>query len=313
MDETKDQLKESAKSSWDKLWDKIEHWGELIILNLPNFILAVVIFVAALFISKVVKKWTHKILQKPIRQVSIRHLIANVLSIIIIGIGLVLALNIMNLNQMLTSILAGAGVAGLAVGLALQGTLSNTFSGIFLALRDVISVGDWVETNGYSGTVIDIDLRNTQLKEADNNIVVLPNQMILDNPFKNYGLTQRVRCTINCGVGYESDLENVKEVCVNAIKELFPPNRGENIEFHYLEFGSSSINFQVRFWANSQKALTSLEAKTKAIMAIKKTFDEHKINIPFPIRTLQHSTPLEFKNLAPPQKSDDSPNEAPQS
>lgn len=294
MDDKAKQIKENALGSWDKLWNKLEGWGEAIIMNLPNFILATVIFVLALALARFVKKWVLKVLEKPVQQVSIRNLISNVTSIVVVGIGLLLALNIMHLDEMLTSLLAGAGVAGLAIGLALQGTLANTFSGILLAVRKVVSVGDWIETNGYAGTVIDIDLRNTQIREADNNIVVLPNQMILDNPFKNYGLTQRIRCTIQCGVGYESDLDQVIEVCKSAIEDIYPPNPGENIEIHFLEFGGSSINFHVRFWANGQRSLTALEAKSKAIIAIKKAFDAHDINIPFPIRTLQHSTPLQL-------------------
>lgn len=298
MDEKAEQLKESAKTSWEKLWDKIESWGEAIILNLPNFILAILVFILFLVVARFIKKWMHKILERPIRQISIRNLIANVTSTVVVGVGFVLALNILNLNDMLTSILAGAGVAGLAVGLALQGTLSNTFSGIFLALRNVISVGDWVETNGYAGTILDIDLRNTQLKEADNNIVVLPNKMILENPFKNFALTKRVRSTVKCGVGYESDLEQVKKICVEAIQAIFPPNEGEEIEFHYLEFGDSSINFQVRFWGNAQKEIVAVEAKSQAIIAIKKAFDANNINIPFPIRTLQYDMPLRIHSVS---------------
>lgn len=283
-----EQMTESVKTSWDKITDKLSGWVEDIILNLPNFILAALIFIFAYWLSRRVKKLVSKVLRNAIRQTSVRDLIANFASIVVLGIGFLMALNVLNLNEVLTSLLAGAGVAGLAIGLALQGTLANTFSGIFLAVRDVISVGDWVDTNGYSGEVVGIDLRNTQIKEGDNNIVVIPNQMILDNPFKNYGLTKRIRTTIDCGVGYESDLDKVKEVAIEAMKELFPPEPNENIEFHYLAFGGSSIDFQLRFWVNSQQALTAFEAKSKAIIALKKAFDAHDINIPFPIRTVFH-------------------------
>lgn len=283
-----EQMTESVKTSWDKITDKLSGWVEDIILNLPNFILAALIFIFAYWLSRRVKKLVSKVLRNAIRQTSVRDLIANFASIVVLGIGFLMALNVLNLNEVLTSLLAGAGVAGLAIGLALQGTLANTFSGIFLAVRDVISVGDWVDTNGYSGEVVGIDLRNTQIKEGDNNIVVIPNQMILDNPFKNYGLTKRIRTTIDCGVGYESDLDKVREVAIEAMKELFPPEPNENIEFHYLAFGGSSIDFQLRFWVNSQQALTAFEAKSKAIIALKKAFDANDINIPFPIRTVFH-------------------------
>ncbi len=281
-----EQMTASVKTSWEKITDKLSGWVEDIVLNLPNFILALLLFLLFYWLSRHVKQWINKLLTHAVRQASVRNLIANFASIVILAIGFLMALNVLNLNEVLTSLLAGAGVAGLAIGLALQGTLANTFSGIFLAIRDVISIGDWVDTNGYSGEVIDIDLRNTQIKEGDNNIVVLPNQMILDNPFKNYGLTKRVRTTINCGVGYESDLEQVRDVALEAMRELYPPEPNENIEFHYLEFGASSIDFQLRVWVNSKQALTAFEAKSKAIVALKKAFDKNNINIPFPIRTV---------------------------
>jgi len=213
-------------------------------------------------------------------------LLANLISIATIVFGLILALAVLNLDGTIKSILAGAGVAGLAVSLALQGTLSNTFSGLFIAIKDEVNVGDWVQTNGFSGTVVDIDLRNTKIKEADNNIVVVPNKMIMENPFKNFGLTKRIRTTIECGVGYESDLEEVRKIATAAIADIYPPSENENIEFYYTNFGGSSIDFMLRFWVDATKNKTALQVKSDAIMKIKNTFDKNNINIPFPIRTI---------------------------
>lgn len=274
------------ESSWDKMLNKISSWIDSAILNLPNLLIALIIFIVTFWLSKNLENWSNRALKKLVKQASIRSLISNVLSIGIIAFGLFIALGVLNLDGVLKSLLAGAGVAGLAIGLALQGTLSNTFSGIFLAIKDVLNVGDWVETNGFAGKVIEIDLRNTKLKEADNNIVVIPNKLVLDNPFKNYGLTTRIRTSIECGVAYESNLRDVKEIGINTIKELFPPNDTEKIEFHYMNFGGSSIDFQIRFWVDATANLTSIEAKSEAIMALKEAFDKNNIDIPYPIRTI---------------------------
>lgn len=177
------------ETPWNNMLNRVSSWIDSAILNLPNLLIAIIIFVAAYWLSRTLDGWANKAMKKVIKQASIRGLISNVLSIIIIALGLFLALEVLNLDEVLKSLLAGAGVAGLAIGLALQGTLANTFSGIFLAVKDVLNVGDWVETNGFAGRVTEIDLRNTKIKEADNNIVVIPNQLVLDNPFKNYGLT----------------------------------------------------------------------------------------------------------------------------
>ncbi len=279
-------MEEQLESSYSKLTDKMSDWFDLLILNLPNFLIALIVFILAYWLSRNLQGWTNKYLKKIIKQPSIRGLISNIASVLTIILGLLFALSILNLDGTLKSLLAGAGVAGLAISLALQGTLSNTFSGLFIAIKDEINVGDWIETNGFSGKVVEIDLRNTKIKESDNNIVVVPNKLILDKPFKNYGLTKRIRTTITCGVGYESDLSNVKKIAVEAIQKLYPPNEGEQIEFFYTNFGNSSIDFLLRFWVDAQENLTALEVKSEAIRKIKETFDKNDINIPFPIRTI---------------------------
>ena len=197
----------------------------------------------------------------------------------------------------MTSLLAGAGVVGLAIGLALQGTLANTFAGLILSFRKKIQIGNWVETTGYSGEVIDINLKDFTLKEADNNIVIIPNKTILENPLKNYSLTTRMRVFLECGIGYESDLEKVeqltKEVIANTFDQVEKP---EDVEFYYTEFGDSSINYLCRFWIDAESMLEKLRAKTKAIIEIKKAYDKEGINIPFPIRTLQFDNKLSVKS-----------------
>ena len=272
--------------AWEKMIDRILNWIDSAILNLPNLLIAIVIFVVTFWLSKNLENWSNKSLKRVIKQASIRSLISNVLSIVIIAIGLFLALGVLNLDEVLKSLLAGAGVAGLAVGLALQGTLANTFSGIFLAIKDVLNVGDWVETNGFSGKVIEIDLRNTKIKESDNNIVVIPNKLVLDSPFKNFGLTNRIKTSIQCGVSYDSNLREVKKIGTDTINELFPQKNAEKVEFHYLSFGESSIDFQIRFWVDATAKIMLMEAKSDAIMAIKEVFEKNNIDIPYPITTI---------------------------
>jgi len=205
---------------------------------------------------------------------------------LIILLGFFLALGIMDLDKVLTSVLAGAGVAGLAIGLAVQATLSNSVSGIMLSFIPSLRIGDYVDTNGYSGFVSEINLRSIVLRKSDNNYVVIPNSKIVDNPFTNYSLTERSRIGVGCGVGYESDLQKVEDIVIKTITDEFPQKDNEGVEFFFTEFGDSSINFIVRFWIDLQKKKHLLEAQHKAVKLIKQRFDAEGINIPFPIRTL---------------------------
>ncbi len=268
------------------LWDKMADWVDSIVLNLPNFILAILVFILFLVIAKYIGKLLNRILIHRHIQHSVRSIIIKIIKVIVIGIGFFVALGILNLDKMLTSVLGAAGVIGLAVGFAVQGTLNNTVSGIILSFLPEIRIGDWVETNGYAGEVLEVNLRNIVIKESDNNHVVIPNSKIVEDTFKNYSRTQRSRVFLEVGVGYESDLPKVQELAIKAVKDQFSPQSEEKVEFAYTEFGDSSINFVIRFWTDVKKQRDILFAKHEAILAIKKTFDENDINIPFPIRTL---------------------------
>ncbi|MTE25627.1 mechanosensitive ion channel family protein [Winogradskyella ouciana] len=289
-------MKEQFNEALGNLIEKLQGWFNTTIEYIPNFILAILVMVAAFFAARYISKIVGKLVSKKIEQDSIKNAIARVSAVVVVALGLFIALGVMNLGKALTSLLAGAGVVGLAIGLALQGTLANTFAGLILSFRKKIRIGDWVETTGYSGEVMDINLKDFTLKESDNNIVVIPNKTILDNPLKNYSLTTKMRVFLECGVGYESDLEKVeqltKEVIANTFDQVEKP---EDVEFYYTEFGGSSINYLCRFWIDAESMLEKLKAKTKAIIEIKKAYDKEDINVPFPIRTLQFDNQLNIE------------------
>ncbi len=269
--------------AWNKMLDRIVEWFNLFIENLPNIILAIVVFVLFYWISRMISRYFNKFLGRFVEQLSVRRLIANSISVVFIGLGLIISLSVLNLDNAMQSLLAGAGIAGLAVGLALQGVLSNTFSGIFLAVKDSINIGDWIETNGFAGKVIDINLRNTKLLASDNNIVIIPNKSVIENSFKNFSLTKQIRTTINCSVSYDTDLEKAKVVAIASIESLYPPIVGKEVEFYYRNFSQSSIDFILRFWVDGTDGISSLEVRSEAISAIKTAFDKNGIEIPIPV------------------------------
>jgi small conductance mechanosensitive channel len=230
---------------------------------------------------------------KKINQDSLVNIITKIAAILVVAVGFFLALGVLNLNKTLETLIGAAGVSGLVIGLALQGTLSNTFAGVVLSFRKSIELGHWVETNGFSGEVVEISLKNFVIKEADNNMVMIPNTSILQNSLKNYALTKKMRVVFRCGVGYESDLELVRTITKETIAKTFSPiDSPDQVEFFYEEFGGSSINFLCRFWIDAQSVIEEIKAKSTAIIEIKKAFDKENINIPFPIRTLQFNNEL---------------------
>lgn len=276
----------SVEESVSSLWDKLGGWLDAIILKLPNFIMAILVMFLFYLLARGIRKVLKRTILRKISQVSIQEIIAKVVFVTVILIGFFIALGVLDLDKVLTSILAGAGVVGLAIGLALQGTLSNTFGGLILSFMPQLKINDFIKADGVSGFVTEISLRNIIIKQPDNNVVVIPNSKFIDGSFTNYSMNNRNRIFVHCGVGYESDLQIVEDLTVKVIQDNFEQNDGESVEFFFTEFGDSSINFMVRFWADCINVKQEHAARHKAIKLIKKHFDERDINIPFPIRTL---------------------------
>lgn len=286
-------MEEKLGSAFDGLVDKLFGWMKAIIENLPNMAVACLVIFAAYFLSKYANRLSIKLTSKHVKQESINRIIAKLVSIMVIMLGVFLALGILDLSKTLTSLITGAGVLGLVIGLALQGTLSNTISGIVISFRDKIQIGNWVETNGLAGEIIDINLKNFTMKQTDNNIVFLPNKMILETPLKNYSLTPHTRCELQCRVAYDSNLELVEKLTLDTLDKTFIKfDDSKHAEFFFTEFAESSINFKCRFWIEGTKNFHKLHATNLAIIAIKKAFDSEGIRIPYPIRTLEFNNDL---------------------
>ena len=286
-------MTDELNKAYELLSGKLIGWLNAFVKNLPNLVIAIIVLIVFYYISKYVSRLIGNLISRKVKQDSLVNIITKISGIIIVAVGLFLALGIMNLSKTLETLIGAAGVSGLVIGLALQGTLSNTFAGIVLSFRKSIELGNWVETNGFSGEVVEISLKNFVVKEADNNLVLIPNKSILENPVKNYSLTTKMRIFLECGVGYESNLDEVQALTKQTIADTFDQIKSpEEVEFYFTEFGGSSINYLCRFWIESDNALEKLKAKSKAIIEIKKVYDKKNINIPFPIRTLQFDNEL---------------------
>lgn len=271
---------------YSTLTEKLANWLETTIAMLPNLVIALLVLIAFYVIGKYIRKAVKQMLHRATTNQTIINLIETIAGILIIGIGIFIALSILNLDGTVTSLLAGAGIIGLALGFAFQDIAANFISGIILSIRHPFGIGDIIETNDYYGEVRKMNLRNTIIKTPDGQVVYIPNKSVFENPLENYTKGAERRIDLSCGVSYGDDLEKVKRLAVEAIEELDNYNKDREVEFYYNEFGDSSINFEVRFWVRFLKNPDYWSARSDAIMSLKKKFDDNDIMIPFPIRTL---------------------------
>ncbi|MFK7948901.1 MAG: mechanosensitive ion channel family protein [Saprospiraceae bacterium] len=287
---------EQLKESIHLLWNKLLGWLDNFILILPNLLIAIFIVFISAYGVRYIRKYAKKLTAKIIDNKSIINLISNAVTIVFWMVSILITLEILNLDTALKSLLAGAGVVGLAVGLALQEPIINTISGVVLSVKNYYNIGDLVETNGHVGHISRITLRNTVLTQITGEKVIIPNKDIIHNPIINYSIIGRRKVVLECGVGYEDNLNRVEAVTKKAIFERFEEVPSEEaVEFFYTEFGGSSVNFTLRFWLNVDSRIGHLQAKSQSIIALKQAFDKAGFNIPFPIRTLD----IDSKALEP--------------
>lgn len=266
--------------------EKLFDWAKDLVLMIPNLLLSILVLILFAILAKYIKKLIKRSIHKMVESQALVGLTATIGQFAVVMAGFLITLNLLNLEKTVTSILAGAGVIGLALGFAFQETAANFISGIFIAARNPIKIGDVVSVSGGEMGVVDrINLRSTVLKTFQGQDLIIPNKEVYQNQLKNYSTGTR-RIDLACGISYGEDLEKVKKLALQAIKKLNIALATEPIEFHYNEFGDSSINFNLKFWIEYPSHIEFLDARSEAIISLKKTFDENDITIPFPIRTL---------------------------
>jgi small-conductance mechanosensitive channel len=273
-------------NGYNLIIEKLENWLDTLIAMLPNLILAVIVLLIFVVISKLTQRALKKVLLRTTTNKTIVNLLETIGGVIVIGIGLFIALSVMKLDGTVASLLAGAGIIGLALGFAFQDIASNFISGIILSVRHPFDIDDLIETHDICGYVVALNLRNTVIKTPEGQIVYIPNKLVFENPLTNYTKNQEQRVDLACGVSYGDDLEKAKKLAIEAVETLDNYQKERGIELFYKEFGGSSINFEIRFWVDFRRNPDFLAAQSDAIIAIKKKFDENDISIPFPITTL---------------------------
>jgi small conductance mechanosensitive channel len=179
------------------------------------------------------------------------------------------------------SLIALIGAAGIAVGLAMQGSLANFAAGVLIVIFRPYRVGDWIEAAGTSGSVVQVQLLTTELVSADNRRIIVPNRQIMDSIITNYSALATRRIDLVFGVGYDHDIEKVRDTIRKLVAADERILKEPECQIVVGELGESSVNFYVRPWA---KTADYWPVRFDLTEAVKKRFDELGISIPYPQR-----------------------------
>ncbi|MBQ8472602.1 MAG: mechanosensitive ion channel [Bacilli bacterium] len=254
---------------------------EPIINELANFSVKIVIAVLIIVIGLRVVKFVMKKIKKGKGfnklEKSTQTFIYSILNILLKGLVFLTAITEVGIPM--TSVIAVLGSAGLALGLALQGGLSNIAGGVMIMLFKPFKVGDFIDTNSYSGTVKEINIFNTVLTTYDNKKIIMPNGDLSNSVVVNSTAMKNRLLDITVSVDYKSSIEDVKNILLKIAKDCKYRVKDEDILVALKEHGSSSLNFTFRIWVLKEDYWT---AKFELLEMIKNTLDENGISIPYP-------------------------------
>jgi small conductance mechanosensitive channel len=238
---------------------------------------AIFIFIIGRWVAKMLKKLLGRIMTKAGVDATIIPFALNITYTVLLLVVIIAALGALGIQT--TSLIAVLGAAGLAVGLALQGSLSNFAAGILIILFRPIRVGDYFEGAGIAGTVEEIQVFSTMAKTPDNKVIIIPNSKLLSDNIINYSMKDIRRVDLTIGIGYGDPIDKAKAVLADILAKdariLADPAPTIGIS----ELADSSVNFAVRPWVKTEEYWS---VYFDLLETIKKRFDEEGINIPFP-------------------------------
>ncbi|ADN77139.1 MscS Mechanosensitive ion channel [Ferrimonas balearica DSM 9799] len=250
---------------------------DLLMVYGTRVLLAIVIFIVGRWLAKSVAKGVSKVLVKRQMDQTVVGFVANMVSAVITAFTFIAVLG--QLGVQTASLVAVLGAAGLAVGLALQGSLSNFASGVLLVVFRPCKAGDYVEAAGVAGTVEEISIFSTTLVTPDNKRIVAPNSAVMNGVIVNYSAKERRRVDMVVGVSYDADLRQVKEVITDVVTSHELVLKDPEPVIEVLELGASSVDFVVRPWVKTADFWT---VRFDLMREIKLRLDQENIGIPYP-------------------------------
>ncbi|QJR82357.1 mechanosensitive ion channel family protein [Alteromonas pelagimontana] len=266
--------------------EKLEHWLVIGIKHIPNIIVAIIIAVAFGVLAKIVGRVIRGVLHRTFDSVQIADLITSIIKALVVLAGIFLALDFVGLRGTVTSLLAGAGIVGLAIGFAFQDLTENFIAGVAMGIRKPFQIGDVIEAESVFGTVASINLRNTHVETFFGQREIIPNKILFRNILTNYSVLGHRRIEVPVGISYADDPDKAAKVIVEAMnKKDYVINKDDTAVFAE-SFAESSINLLLWFWIRYPGEPGFMQVRHDAIVTVQRSLSDADILIPFPIRTL---------------------------
>jgi small conductance mechanosensitive channel len=240
-------------------------------------LMAIITLIIGFWIIRIIMKTISKSMDKRGVEPTLSKFLYSILSILLKIMLIISVISMVGVEM--TSFVAILAAAGLAVGMALSGTLQNFAGGVMLVLFKPFKVGDFIEAQGFMGTVSEIQIFNTILKTVDNKTIIIPNGGLSTSPMTNFSTEPKRRVDFTFGIGYGDDIDKAKKVIDGVISSDERIDKEPEPFIAVSELADSSVNFAVRVWVNAADYWGVFFDTTEKI---KKAFDKEGVSIPFP-------------------------------
>ncbi|MCB0481443.1 MAG: mechanosensitive ion channel family protein [Flavobacteriales bacterium] len=260
--------------------------------NLPNILVGLGILLFSLALARMVKKIVRNRINPKSKNPLIARFISQLVSVIIVLVGLTLFFKSVGLGFIATTIFTGAGIMTFVIGFAFKDIGENFLSGILMAFKSPFQIGDLVETQGIVGYVTELNLRETVIKSLDGKDVFIPNSKILNEPLFNYTIDGFLRYDFIIGVDYQENILEVTEMIEKAVSAVSGVLAGERKPIVYAhEFQTNTINIRVVYWVDTLSSKTKSShflIRSKAMDAVAKLLREKGIGMPANIMEIKN-------------------------
>lgn len=264
--------------------DSINHAGSWLVRNQAlllsyavNIVAAIAIIIIGMIVARLVSNAVNRVMRARQIDATVADFLSAMLRYAIIAFTLIAALGRVGVQT--ASVIAVLGAAGLAVGLALQGSLSNLAAGVLLVMFRPFRAGEYVDLGGVAGTVLNVQIFSTTMRTVDGKIVVIPNGKIIAGNIINFSREPVRRNEFIIGVAYDSDIDKVKSLLTNIIQSDERIIKDREMTVRLNELGASSINFVVRVWSKSSDLQN---VYWDVLERVKRDFDANGISFPYP-------------------------------
>lgn len=265
----------------------VRTWQTLLeqtLLFIPKLIVALAIFFVALYVAGLLAKVTRRALQAREIDPELTVLLSRLARWTVVIIGTILALDQVDFD--VSGFVAGLGIVGFTLGFAFQDIAKNFIAGVLLLVQQPFDLGDAIQVAGYGGTVTNIEVRATTLRTWDGLTVIVPNADVYTSAITNFSKATQRRLDLTVGVGYESDLDHVRQTMTEALLAVPGVIADEPAPAIVFEtFGDSAINVKAYFWIDVA-GTGFFDAQSQSLQNVKQAFEREGINIPYPMLTV---------------------------